>query len=177
MKSQNLIEKAKKIRCVIFDLDGILTDGRITLDSNGNQTRHFHVHDGFGIKLLQAANMHVACITTTPYPMIKVRMQQLGINSCFCGNKNKIHDYQTLKQTLNLSDDEFAYMGDDLPDKIIMEKVGLCATVANAHEKIKHIAHFISEKPGGLGGVRDFCDFLLEAKNEFENALNTYIHS
>ncbi len=172
-----LAEKAAVIRCVVFDLDGVLTDGAIYLDEHGTQQRRYHVHDGIGIKLLQAAGINVAVITTTPLKKIEIRLNQLGITHYYCGNKDKLGDYQALKQSLNLEDEHIAYMGDDFPDLPLLEQVGLPATVANGTSEVKALAKFVSQQPGGQGAVREFCDVILHAQKKKEFAINRYLSS
>ena len=167
--------KAKNIRVAIFDLDGVLTNGVIALNEAGEQQRFYHVHDGVGLKLLQSAGIEVAIITTTPYDKIKIRLEQLAIHHYFCGNKQKMADYETLKQRLNVSDSQCAYMGDDLPDLPILEKVGLSATVSNGLPRLKECVDFISHLPGGKGAVRTFTDFILQAQALEDKATQAYL--
>lgn len=179
MPEVNDTEDANKhvlaIRCVIFDLDGVLTDGAIYLDEQGKQLRRYHVHDGIGIKLLQAASIEVAIITTTPEKIIEPRMKQLGIKHYLCGKKNKVNDYHTLLETLQLDDSQIAYMGDDFPDLPLLKKVGLPATVSNGTTLVKDSALFISKAQGGNGAVREFSDFILTAQNKLHRAMSEYL--
>lgn len=170
----NLLDKAKKIKCLICDVDGVLTDGSLFIDNNGNSLKSFHVHDGMGLKLLLAANIEVAVITTSKLEVIDHRLRQLGIKHYFKGQCEKESAYLKLKQTLNLHDEEFAYIGDDLPDLPLIRKVGLGITVANGVHEVKEFAQWQTEKSGGNGAVREVCDFILHAQNKFEGALEKY---
>jgi 3-deoxy-D-manno-octulosonate 8-phosphate phosphatase (KDO 8-P phosphatase) len=172
-----LIEKAKKIKCVICDVDGVLTDGTLYLDSTGNEMKAFQVLDGVGLKLLMFAGIEVAVITGAITPIIDHRMQQLKITHYFKGQVNKQVAFDTLKTRLNLKAEEFAYIGDDLPDLPIIRQVGLGVAVANAVEQVKAVADMITNQYGGRGAVREVCDFILEAQSQFDLALDRYLTS
>lgn len=168
------IEKAKKIRCLICDVDGVLTDGRLYLDNFGNEQKAFHVQDGMGLKMLMAAGIEVAVITTSQTALIDHRMKQLGIRHYFKGQLEKQTAYEQLKSELQLSDDAFAYVGDDLPDLAIIKRVGFGVAVANAVPQVKEFALWQTQSSGGNGAVREVCDFILNAQHKFEEALQGY---
>lgn len=172
-----ILEKARKIKCVICDVDGVLTDGLLYIDNYGNEQKAFHVQDGMGLKLLMSAGIEVAVITTSRNAVIEHRMQQLGIRYYFKGQVDKRASYQQLKDQLNLSDDVFAYIGDDLPDLAIIQQVGLGVAVANAVNQVKEFAHWQTHANGGRGAVREVCDFILAAQNKQVEALNKYLVS
>lgn len=171
---KEILEKAKKIRCVICDVDGVLTDGLIYLDNFGNELKAFHIQDGMGLKLLMSIGIEIAVITTSRNAVIDHRMQQLGIQHYFKGQVNKEQAYLQLKSTLELSDDAFAYIGDDLPDIAIIQQVGLGIAVANAVNAVKEFALWHTEASGGRGAVREVCDLILTAQNKHEEALRGY---
>lgn len=170
-----LIEKASKIKCLICDVDGVLTDGLLYIDDNGKETKSFNVQDGVGLKLLMTAGIEVAIITTSINGVIDKRMHQLGVTHYFKGQVEKQSAFQQLKNSLNLSYDEFAYIGDDLPDLPIIQQVGLGIAVANAVTQVKEFAHWQTEKSGGRGAVREVCDLILNAQGKTETALNKYL--
>lgn len=174
MNMKELMEKAKKIKCVICDVDGVLTDGCLYLDQMGNELKAFHVQDGMGLKLLMSAGIQVAVITTSKNPIIDHRMKQLGIELYFQGQVEKLTAYHQIKANLGLAPEEFAYIGDDLPDLPIIQQVGLGVAVANAVAQVKEFAIWHTQQPGGKGGVREVCDFILHAQNKFEQALTGY---
>ena len=175
MPNANIISKAANIRCLICDIDGVLTNGYIYLNTAGEELRAFHVHDGMGLKLLLLAGIEVAVITTTPNNIIDKRMQQLGIQHYFKGQVNKQQAYDTLKKRLNLQDEAFAYIGDDLPDIPLMQQVGLGVAVGNAVDAVKAAADWQTQKPGGAGGVRELCDLILDTQNKRQIALDNYL--
>lgn len=171
----NLLEKAKKIQCVICDIDGVLTDGLIYIDNHANELKAFNIQDGLGLKLLMSAGIEVAVITGSQNAVIDHRMKQLDIRHYFKGQINKKTAYQELKSRLNLTDEAFAYVGDDLPDLPIMKQVGLSVAVSNAVRQVKDIASFNTELHGGRGAVREVCDFILNAQNKLDTALETFL--
>jgi len=170
-----LLEKAKKIRCLICDIDGVLTDGLIYIDNHGNELKAFHIQDGMGLKLLMAAGIEVAVITTSRNAVIDHRMRQLGILHYFKGQIDKRDAYKELKIKLGLSDDAFAYVGDDLPDIAIIRQVGMGIAVANAVNQVKEFATWQTQCHGGRGAVREVCDFILNAQKKQDQALNNYL--
>lgn len=170
-----LREQAKKIRCVICDVDGVLTDGLIYLDNHGNELKAFNIQDGLGLKLLMAAGIEVAVITTSRNAVIDHRMQQLGIQHYFKGQFDKRSAYEQLKAKLGFNDDVFAYIGDDLPDIPIIRQVGLGIAVANAMAQVKKFATWHTQASGGRGAVREVCDFILNAQNKQDKALGDYL--
>ncbi|MDI1351925.1 MAG: 3-deoxy-manno-octulosonate-8-phosphatase KdsC [bacterium] len=170
-----IIEKAKKIKCLICDVDGVLSDGLLYLDNNGNELKSFHVHDGVGLKLLMAAGIGVAVITTSRNAVVDHRMQQLGITHYYKCQVDKRHAYLQLKETLNLNDEEFAYIGDDLPDMPLIQQVGLGVAVGNARPQIKACADWQTGEIGGRGAVRELCDLILDAQNKTDLALTGYL--
>ncbi len=170
-----LLEKAKKIRCVICDVDGVLTDGLIFIDNHGNELKAFNIQDGLGLKLLMAAGIEIAIITTSRNAVIDHRMQQLGIRHYFKGQVDKQSAYQQLKTKLELNDEAFAYIGDDLPDIAIIRQVGLGVAVANAVNQVKEFATWHTVAHGGRGAVREVADFILNAQNKQDEALSRYL--
>lgn len=170
------IEKARKIKCLICDVDGVLTDCMIYLDNAGNELKSFNIQDGMGLKLMQAADIEVAIITTSRNSIIDHRMKQLAIKHYFTGQYNKQSAYEKIKETLSLTDDEIAYIGDDLPDLFIMRQVGLGIAVANARPEVKAAAFWQTEAMGGNGGVREACDRIIEAQGKQDRALERYMN-
>lgn len=170
----NLSERAKKIQCLICDVDGVLTDGSLYLDNFNNELKIFHVHDGIGLKLLMCAGIHVAIITGSKNAVVEHRMKQLGITHVFTGQVDKQNAYQTLKTRLQLPDQAVAYIGDDFPDAPIIQQVGLGIAVANATHLAKEYAVWHTTKSGGQGAVREVCDYILTAQNKWDAAIAGY---
>lgn len=166
---------AKGIRCLISDVDGVLTDARLYMDNFGNEQKAFNVQDGMGLKLLMAADIEVAVITTSRSALIDHRMKQLDIRHFYKGQVEKETAYEALKLKLNLPDSAFAYIGDDLPDIPLIQRVGLGVAVANAVSEVKKIADYETKSSGGYGAVRELCDLILYSQGKFESALARYL--
>lgn len=168
-------EQAKDIRLLILDVDGILTSGVVHYGSQGAELKAFHLHDGMGIKLLQKTGIHVAIISAKKSAAVSHRLNDLHIQHAYLGYENKLPAYDELKKTLHLSDDQIAYMGDDLPDLPILRRVKLAITVPQAPDIIKQHTHLITQKKGGKGAVREVCDMLMEAQGLYQSAIQNYL--
>ena len=151
-----------KIKLVAFDVDGVLTDGSLTFDENGHEYKTFNAKDGQGIVNLNKAGIITAIITARENGTVYHRAKNLNIKELHQGIKNKIATLEEIMEKYNISFDEIAYMGDDLPDICILEKVALRGCPADAVEEVKEVANFISTKNGGRGAVREFCDYILK---------------
>ena len=146
------------IKLVAFDVDGVLTDGSLTFDENGHEYKTFNAKDGQGIVNLNNAGIITAIITARKNGTVEHRAKNLNIKELHQGCKNKIATLDEIINKYNISYDEIAYMGDDLPDICILEKVSLKGCPADAVDEVKAAANFISSKNGGRGAVREFCD-------------------
>ncbi|ATD07998.1 MULTISPECIES: 3-deoxy-manno-octulosonate-8-phosphatase KdsC [Pseudoalteromonas] len=158
-------EKAKQIKLLICDIDGVFSDGRIYLGNNGEELKAFNTKDGFGIKALIDSGIEVAVITGRHSQIVQQRMTSLNVTYIYQGQENKLVAYDELKTKLNLSDDEIAYIGDDGPDLPVMEQVGFAVAVNDAHPLVKRIAHYTTLMPGGFGAVRELTDLLMLSQN------------
>lgn len=152
------------IKALILDVDGVLTDGKIYFDNHGNESKVFHTQDGFGLKRLQKHGIILGIISGRSSFAVTHRMRDLQIEHVHQGIHHKLPVFQQLLESLKLSPQQVAYVGDDLPDLEIMQTVGLALTVANAVPAIKRIAHYTSQRCGGEGAVREICDWLLTEK-------------
>lgn len=149
------------IKLTAFDVDGVLTDGSITYDENGVEYKTFNAKDGQGIVRLNDAGIITAIITARNNGTVAHRASNLKIKELHQGQKNKIAKLEELMEKYGLTFDEIAYIGDDLPDICILEKVKLAGCPADAVEEVKSVANWISSKNGGRGAVREFCDYIL----------------
>lgn len=156
----DLVKKACKIKLVAFDIDGVMTDGSLTFDENGVEYKTFNAKDGMGIVKLHNKNIITAIITARKNGTVAHRAKVLRIHELHQGSKNKIESLMEIMAKYNLEFDEIAYMGDDLPDICVLEKVGLAGCPNDAVDEVKAISHFISSKGGGRGAVREFCDLI-----------------
>jgi 3-deoxy-D-manno-octulosonate 8-phosphate phosphatase (KDO 8-P phosphatase) len=170
-------QKVEKIKCVICDVDGVMTNGSLYYDNAGNELKAFHVHDGVGLKLLMSAGIEVAVITTSVSKLVDLRMRDLGIQHYLKGQLNKENAFKALKTKLQLDFENFAYIGDDLPDLPIIKQVGFGVAVANAASEVKKHADFQTKNEGGQGAVREVCDLILMVQNKSDMALERYLGS
>ncbi len=168
-------ERAKKIKLLIMDVDGVLTDGRIVLDENGNELKFFNVRDGHGIVLLHRIGIETAIITGRQSKIVERRAKELSIPYVYQKVFDKLKVYEELKNRLSLKDEEIAYIGDDVVDIPIMRRVGFSVSVADAHEEVKRVAHYITSKPGGKGAVREVAELIIKAKGLWDKVMERYL--
>ncbi len=163
--NKRLLKKAKKIKLVLTDCDGVLTDGCVYYSGIGEELKKFSLKDGMGVERLRTeANINTGIITGENNDIIKRRAEKLNIELLFCGVKDKLLVLQSISESLCIDFSEIAYIGDDINDLLIMEKCGLRACPADAMEIIKKEADYVSEVKGGNGAFRDFAELILFAK-------------
>lgn len=167
-------ERLRKIRLLLLDVDGVMTDGRIVYDERGGEIKAFDVKDGHGIKMLQRAGVRVGIITGRQSPVVEVRARELGIDILFQGVNDKLVPYGQLLQSLGLRDDEVAYVGDDIVDLPVLRRVGFAATVADGLTDLHPLVHYVTTRPGGRGAVREVCDLLLKGSGRWEEVTRSY---
>ncbi len=153
------------IRLLVMDVDGIMTDGKITYTSDGQELKSFNIKDGLGIKRAQASGIETAIITGRTSPMVERRARELGIAHLVQGREDKLAALSDLVDQMNLSLDQVAYIGDDLPDLTAIESVRLGACPADAATEVKSKANWVSTRGGGDGCVRELCDLLVSHKS------------
>lgn len=168
------IQKARNIKLLVLDVDGVLTDGRLWYGNSGEELKAFHIQDGLGIKLLQRAGVDVAIITGRTSQLVARRGTELGINHIVQGREDKLVALRALAGELNLALEEIAYMGDDLPDLSAIAAVGLGIAVANAMPYVAQHAAYKTARNGGDGAVREICDLILQAQDKLETVLERY---
>ncbi|HUR40359.1 MAG TPA: HAD hydrolase family protein [Verrucomicrobiae bacterium] len=161
-----LRKRAARIRCLFLDIDGVLTDGKLYLGPNGEETKTNYVRDGLGIKLLLKAGVQVAVISGRPSPAMRKRLEYLGVTEVVLDNDDKLPVYEQIRDRLGLKNEQCAVMGDDLPDVPVMKRTALAFTVADAHPTARKVAHWVSHYPGGMGAVREACDLILAAQGK-----------
>lgn len=171
----NAAEKAKSIRLLILDVDGVLTNGVIYYGTNGMELKGFHIHDGLGIKLLQKSGITVAVISGKNSEPVARRLQELKVEHAYLGHNDKMPAYEDIKLKLGITDNEIAYMGDDLPDLPILRRVHLAITVPQAPEIIKKHCHLITQLKAGKGAVREACEFIMQAQATLESVIQSYL--
>ena len=175
--TEALHSKARAIKLVAFDIDGIMTDGRLYFTSLGDEIKAFNVKDGLGLKLLRDSGVEVAIITGRTSELVNRRARDLKIDKLIQGREDKKAALQELMAQENLSAEQVAYMGDDLPDLGAIRAAGLGVTVADAMPVIKQYADVITAAQGGDGAVREFCDWLMQTQGTLQGVLEPYLQS
>lgn len=172
---QDIQDKASQIRLVIFDVDGVLTDGGLFLGDDGQEYKAFNSKDGHGMKMLQSSGVGIAIITGRRSEVVRIRMHSLGIEHVFQGIENKAEAYEELKRMLGLEDRQVAYVGDDIVDLPVMTRVGLAICVADGHALVHQHAHWTTRNGGGRGAAREVCELLMDAQGTLQSALDAYL--
>ncbi len=174
---QDILEKAAKIKLVIFDIDGVLTTGALFIGDDGQEYKAFNSKDGHGLRMLQDGGVDVAILTGRTSNVVSHRARDLGITRIYQGKRQKLPAYEELVAETGLSHEEIAYVGDDVVDLPVMTRVGLAICVQDGHPFVKKHAHWITEHNGGCGAGRDVCELILEAQGKLESMLEAYIAS
>lgn len=172
---QDVIDKAKNIKLLILDVDGVLTDAKLFFDDQGREYKAFHSRDGHGIKLLRQSGVEVAVVSGRQSAAVALRMRNLGIEHVYQGQENKIAAFEELLQRLAVNREETAHVGDDLPDLPLMKRAGLAVAVRDAHFAVKEHADWVTALPGGEGAVREICDFIMRAQGHLERLIGAYL--
>ena len=172
---QDILEKAARIKLVIFDVDGVLTDGSLYLGDDGQEYKAFHSRDGHGMKMLRASGVEVAVITGRRSQVVDRRMAGLGIEHVYQGQEEKAPVFHALLEKLGLDASQVAYVGDDVVDLPVMRRAGLAIAVQDAHSLVKRCAHWQTPSAGGRGAARDVCELILEAQGKLDAALRKYL--
>lgn len=159
-----LHERARDIRLVVLDVDGVMTDGRLYISAQGEEIKVFHVRDGSGLVALRAAGIEIAIISGRVSPAVQRRADELGIRHVRQGIADKSAAFAELLGTLGVTADHTACIGDDTPDLPVLRQARLAVAVADAHPAAVAAAHFVTQAKGGHGAVRELCDLLLEAR-------------
>lgn len=163
---QSLQSKTKKIKLLLLDVDGVLTNGTIILDNQGNELKAFHVRDGHGIKLAQRAGIVMGIITGRKSEVVNIRARELGIEEVHQGALKKIEAYESILAKYGVHDEEVAYMGDDIVDVEIFKRVGVAVTVSDADPSVRPYVDMITKTAGGRGAVREFINLLLKSQGK-----------
>jgi len=170
-----VLEKSKKIRLLICDVDGVMTDGGLFFGDDGQEYKAFNSLDGHGLKMLQDSGVKVGIITGRTSNVVLHRMKNLGINIIYQGQLDKLVAFKQVQIDHDVLPEEIAYIGDDVIDLPIMLRVGLGIAVDNAHSLVKEHADFITEKSGGHGAVREICELIMKGQGNYESRMATYL--
>ncbi len=167
-------ERAKGVKLLLLDVDGVLTDGRIVYSSSGNELKFFDVKDGHGIKLIQRAGIMVGIITGRTSEIVRRRAEELGITLLYQGRFEKSAVLAEIVNKTGIIKEHIAFVGDDLVDIPVLKRVGFGASVSDAVTDVKEVAHYVSSFPGGRGAVRDIVEFILRNKGLWNSVIEKY---
>ncbi len=167
-------ERIRNIRLLLLDVDGVMTDGRIIFDSNGVESKFFNVKDGHGIKMVQRAGIEVGIISGRGSVVVSNRAAELGISLVYQKSLDKLTPYKEILDRTELTDEQVAFMGDDVIDIPVLRRVGFAAAPADAVDDVFPFVHFTSRNRGGWGAVREVCDLLLREQGKWDEITSRY---
>jgi 3-deoxy-D-manno-octulosonate 8-phosphate phosphatase (KDO 8-P phosphatase) len=170
-----LTSQLAAVRLLVLDVDGVLTDGRLYYGSGGDETKAFHIQDGLGIQLLQRSGVQVAIVSGRRSAAVERRAQELGIGSVALGVADKLAAYQALLEARSLQQGQAACMGDDLPDLPLLRRCGVALTVPDAPAVVREHVHYVTQRRGGEGAVREACELIMQAQNTLADTLRSYL--
>ncbi len=172
---KDILEKAAHIRLVVFDVDGVLTDGSLFLGDDGQEYKAFHSRDGLGMKMLHRSGVEIGIITARESEVVRHRMASLDIEHVYQGRLEKLPAFEDLVAKLGLTADQAAYVGDDVVDLPVLRRAGLAVAVADAHPLVKQHVHWQTPHPGGHGAARDVCELIMEAQGTLDTQLQRFL--
>jgi 3-deoxy-D-manno-octulosonate 8-phosphate phosphatase (KDO 8-P phosphatase) len=167
--------RAARIRLLLLDCDGVLTDGRITPVEGGEELKSFHTHDGHGLVMLHRAGLRSGIISGRKSRLVELRAADLGISFVRQGALNKIEVFESLLSEAGVEPSHAAYVGDDVVDIPLMRRCALAVAVADATPDTRAAAHYVTKLPGGFGAVREVCELILKAQGKWDELMNRYL--
>jgi 3-deoxy-D-manno-octulosonate 8-phosphate phosphatase (KDO 8-P phosphatase) len=168
------MQRAARVKVMIFDVDGVLTDGSLTYGPDGEVTKTFNVLDGLGIQLLNKTGVQTAIISARKSPIVVKRAADLGISHVYQGIHDKRVGFKELLEATGVTPEQCGYIGDDVIDLPLFTRVGFAVTVPSGHPEVQHRAHYVTKNAGGRGAVREVCDLVMRAQGTYEQALAPY---
>ena len=174
MISQEIKERFLKIKAVLMDVDGVLTDGRIVFGSSGDELKFFDVQDGLGLVMLQRSGFKTAWVSSRKSKIVQRRAKDLSIHKVFENTSDKLKVCRKLEGKFKVQPEEICFIGDDLVDLEAMKRVGLAIAVGNAVPEVKEVAHYVTERKGGSGAVREVADLLIKTQSKWDQAVQVY---
>ena len=172
--SSDALERARRVRLVVFDVDGVLTDGRLWYGPQGEALKAFHAFDGHGVKMLQQAGLRTAILSGRDMPAVTERARELAIPHVLQGVQNKRRAFDGLLRRVRVARAAAAYMGDDVVDLGVLERCGLACAPREAPQAVRSVAHCVPSAPAGGGAARELCEFILEAQGKLARLLRRY---
>ena len=170
----DLIEKIRKVKVLILDVDGVLTDGRIIISDDGQETKCFSVRDGHGLKLIQRAGIEVIFLTGRKSGVVEHRARELGIKKVYQGVLDKLSVFNEILAAEGLVPEQVAYAGDDIVDLPVLSRVGFSITVSDAHDEVLRAVDLVTKNPGGRGAIREVCEMILKTQGKWEELMGRY---
>ena len=171
----DVLQRVQQLRLMAFDIDGIMTDGRLYMTESGEEMKAFHTLDGQGLKLLMASGVEVALLTARRSSIVERRSKELGIRMLRQGLSDKLAAIREIQSDLDISMAQSGYAGVDLVDLPVLSRCGFSATVPDAPESIRSRVHYVTLKPGGMGAVRELCELVLKSQGTLENAISQFL--
>jgi len=175
MIPQDILERAKRVKLLILDIDGVMTDGRIIYSIYGDELKFFDVTDGFGITLLNHAGIKTVIITAKKSRIVKLRGRDMKVAKTYAGYIDKTVPLKKALKKIRVKPEEVCFIGDDLIDLSVLRRVGFAVAVPNAVEEVKAQAHYVTQKAGGRGAVREICDLILKSQDKWDLATSKYL--
>jgi 3-deoxy-D-manno-octulosonate 8-phosphate phosphatase (KDO 8-P phosphatase) len=169
------LERARRVKLMLFDVDGTLTDGNLWYGPSGEEIKAFHSFDGHGIKMLAKSGVRIALLTGRSSPAVAARAAELGIEEVLQGITDKRKTYEALLERLGLAQDAAGYMGDDLVDVPVLRRCGFACAVREAPEEVRKQVHYVAAAAAGAGAAREVCEFIMRAQDTFGEVLKEYL--
>lgn len=173
--NKRLTSRARRIRLAIFDVDGVLTDGTVYLSARGEEAKAFNILDGLGFKMLADSGVQLALLSGRKSEIVRLRAKETGVAHVLQGIGDKLAAYEKLLRKLGFAEAESSFMGDDLPDIPVLRRCGLALSVPNAVKIVRDQAHYVTEKAGGGGAVREACELLMRAQGTLDEQTKAYL--
>jgi 3-deoxy-D-manno-octulosonate 8-phosphate phosphatase (KDO 8-P phosphatase) len=174
-KGKTMPDKANAVRLMIFDVDGVMTDGSLFYSDSGEELKAFNSLDGHGLKMLHTSGVKLAIITGRTSKLVEKRAKDLGVDYLYQGAHDKGASFEELLKVAGLSADDCGYMGDDVIDLPVMRRVAFAVAVPDSPQLVRKHAHYISGSQGGRGAVREVCEYLMQAQGTFDAAMAPYL--
>ncbi len=175
MSLSELYDRARRVRLVIFDVDGVLTDGSLYITNAGEEFKAFHTQDGHGMKMLKATGVQLAIVTGRTSRSVELRAENLGVGILYQGVEDKLAVFEELLARFGFEKDCCAFVGDDVVDLPVMRRCGLAVAVPEAPPLVKSHAHYVTRQIGGRGAVREVCEIIMHAQDTFDTQMEQYL--
>jgi len=173
-RKSNLADRMRDVKALILDVDGVLTDGRIVISDDGQETKCFNVRDGHGLKMIRRAGIEVMFLTGRKSRVVEHRARELGVERVYQGVSDKLAVFEEILEATGLAPGQVAYMGDDIVDLPVLRRAGVSVTVCDAHQDVLGVADLVTRNAGGRGAVREVCEILLKAQGKWDGLMERY---